>query len=257
MPNASAPVVILVRPQLGENIGAVARAMSNFGLSELRIVVSRDGWPNGKARDMAAGAESIIEAAQIFPDFPAALHDVQLAYATSARPRDIEKPVVPPQEAMAEIGRHLAGKMRVALVFGPERSGLENEDITLCDTLIAIPTSTENRSLNIAQAAVIVGYEWWKANGDKHAASEQDNKTQYAAHNTGVLSPPAPKEDFLGLFNQLESYLDAADYFRTADKKTLMWQNLKTMLLRAQWNPLEVRTFRGMLRSLWEGNPKK
>ena len=233
------PSIILIRPQMGENIGAVARAMSNFGLKELRIVAPRDGWPNPKAVEMAAGAESIIHAAAIYPDFKAAMHDIQLAYATTARPRDMEKRVVEPKVAMEEIKNHSDNEIKIALVFGPERSGIANEEITLCDTIITSPTSEENRSLNIAQSAVIIGYEWFCA--QPHTANIQQD-----------LPEIAPQEEWHGLFGQLEAYLDAADYFRVLHKKPIMWQNLQNMLLRSRLSAQEVRTFRGMFRSLWE-----
>jgi len=232
------PVIILVRPQMGENIGAVARAMSNFGLSELRIVAPRDGWPNPKAVEMAAGAETIITGATIYPDFTAATADIQLAYATTARPRDMEKRVVEPTEAISEIKNYLASGSRVALVFGPERAGLENEEIGWCDTLITIPTAAENRSLNIAQSAVILGYEWLRQRGIESVRRD--------------LPEVAPREELSGFFGQLEEYLDGADYFRVAHKKPIMWQNLKTIFLRAQMSSQETRTLRGMLRTIWE-----
>jgi tRNA/rRNA methyltransferase len=234
---SNAPVVILVRPQMGENIGAVARAMSNFGLSELRIAAPRDGWPNPKAQEMAAGAENIVNAAQVFPDFRSAMADIHLAYATTARPRDMEKRVVEPPQAMQEVREHLAAGHKIALVFGPERSGLENDDLGWCDTLITIPTAPENQSLNIAQSAVLIGYEWFKGQGPVVARELQEMAT---------------KDDWQGLFGQLEEYLDAVEYFRVAHKKPVMMQNLRNMLMRAAFSPQEVRSFRGMLRSLWE-----
>ncbi len=241
------PIIILVRPQMGENIGAVARAMSNFGLEELRIVAPRDSWPNPKAIEMAAGAESIINDAKIYPDFASSMVDIHVAYATTARPRDMNKRVVTVEEAMQEI--YSATSKKTALVFGPERTGLENEEITLCDSIITIPTSEKNRSLNIAQSSVIVGYEWFKASTELGVLSAEQN-LQLSTHNS------APKKDYFELFNHLEDYLDNADYFRTEGKKPIMWQNLKNMLLRGAWSEQEVRTFRGVLRSLWERNIK-
>jgi tRNA/rRNA methyltransferase len=234
-----APVIILVRPQMGENIGAVARAMSNFGLEELRIVAPRDGWPNPKAVEMAAGAEYIITSAKIYPDFANTMADIHAAYATTARARDMNKKVVTAEAAMQEIiSSPTSSKM--ALVFGPERTGLGNEEITLCDSIITIPTSEKNRSLNIAQSSVIIGYEWLKARSESVPRAEKQD------------SNPAPKSDILALFDQLEEYLDKAQYFRTENKKPIMWQNLKNMLLRGGWSDQEVRTFRGVMRSLWE-----
>ncbi len=241
------PIVILIRPQMGENIGAVARAMSNFGLEELRIVAPRDGWPNPKATEMAAGAESIITSAKIYDNFANAMADIHSAYATTARPRDMNKRAVSPEIAMQEITASLAPHpssptpIKCALVFGPERAGLENEEITLCDNIITIPTGEKNRSLNIAQSSVIIGYEWLKASSELEVMSVEKQ-----VHN------PAPMTDMFGLFDQLEEYLDESEYFRTPHKKPIMWQNLKNMLLRGKWSEQEIRTFRGMLRSLWE-----
>lgn len=270
-----APIIILVRPQLGENIGAAARAMANFGLSELRLVAPRDGWPNKRARETSSGAESIIDSAKVFPDFSAAVADIQRAYATTARPRDMEKRVVTPDIAVREMGQLLKGcgdvekwrgaenkespspplstspHLKIALVFGPERTGLENEEIGWCDTLITIPTSPEHSSLNLAQSLVVVGYEWWK-----HAGAAPDPS---AVPGNDILRPlpeVAPKVDWQGLFEQLESYLDETNYYRVEDKKPLMWQNLKNMLLRGQWSAQEIRSFRGMLRAIWERRVK-
>jgi tRNA/rRNA methyltransferase len=232
------PIVLLVRPQLGDNIGAVARAMSNFGLSELRLVAPRGGWPNAKALEVASGAAYIIEAAKCFPSFAAATADIQLLYATTARPRDMEKRVVEPAAAMGEIHERIDAGSRVAIVFGPERTGLENEDITLCDTIITIPTG-ENPSLNIAQSSVIVAYEWLR---------QKQSRKQVVRD----LPEPAQREEWQGLFSQLEEYLDVSDYFRGSHKKTVMWQNLQNMILRGGYTDQEVRTMRGVLRALWE-----
>lgn len=241
-----APTVILIRPQMGENIGAVARAMSNFGLEELRIVAPRDGWPNIKAGEMAAGAEYIINAATIYPDFASAMADIHTAYATTARPRHINKRVASPAQAMQEISSSLIPNAsgltpKIALVFGPERSGIENEEIILCDNIITIPTSEKNPSLNLAQASVIIGYEWMK--NSCHPA---------LVAGYGENQQPAPKAEMFNMFAQLEKYLDDSEYFRTEHKKAIMWKNLKNMLLRGKWSEQEIRSFRGMLRSLWE-----
>lgn len=232
------PVVVLVRPQMGENIGAVARAMSNFGLGELRLVAPRDGWPNRKAAEMAAGAAHIIEGVQVFDSFAAALFDVKHVYATTARPRDMEKLVLEPHAAMAQAHAQTQGGWKVAFVFGPERTGLENEEVAACDTLITIPTAPENSSLNLGQASVIIGYEWWR--GSRRESLQRE------------LPEVAPREDWQGLFTQLEGYLDEVNYYRVADKKPTMWNNVMTMMLRAQWSAQELRSFRGMLRAIWE-----
>jgi tRNA/rRNA methyltransferase len=238
------PAVILVRPQLGENIGAVARAMMNFGLSELRIVAPRDGWPNQRAIEVSSGAGHIIESAQIFPDLPSAAHDIHLLYATTARPRDMEKRAVTSNVALKEI--HTSSE-RCALVFGPERTGLENEEISFCDTIVSIPTSPDHPSLNIAQSAVIMGYEWWQCHSEQ---SEESPGDPSAMPQDDKL---ATKGEMQGLFEQLEKILDESNYYRVEHKKPIMWQNMQTMLLRGRWSSQEVQSFRGMLRVLWEG----
>jgi tRNA/rRNA methyltransferase len=234
-----APIVILVNPQMGENIGAVARAMGNFGLSELRLVAPRDGWPNPKATSMAAGAEHVLAAAKAYPTFAEALEGIHLAFATTARPRDMEKRMTTPEDAAREAAEMAQAGKQCALVFGPERTGMENADISLCDTIVSIPTSPDYRSLNLAQSTVIMGYEWFKASGQEGAQ-------------TRVVPDIAPKEDWVGLFGQLEEYLDQSKYFRVEDKKTIMWQNLKNTLLRGKWSTQEIQTMRGVLRCLWE-----
>lgn len=233
----NAPAVILIRPQMGENIGAVARAMNNFGLSELRLVAPRDGWPNPKAHSTAARAEHIIDAAKVYATFEEAIADMQLVLATTARPRDIAKRVTTPDLAAQELRAH-AGN--TALVFGPERAGIENSEITLCDAIITIPTAGDNSSLNLAQASVILGYEWVKASGAAPLFTQP------------ATLDLAPKEEMTGMLAQLEDYLDKVDYFRGDHKKPTMLQNIKTMLLRGAWSAQEVRTFRGILRAIWE-----
>lgn len=232
------PIIILIRPQMGENIGAVARAMKNFGIDELRIVQPRDGWPNPKAISMSAGAEGIIEKATIYQSFSESMKDIKIAYATTARGRDINKPVILPQQAVCEAKSLCNNSIKCAFIFGPERTGLENDELTLCDKIITIPTA-QKASLNLAQSAVIIGYEWLKN-------IDTENKTYRD------INQPAPKEDMFGLFEQMENYLDECEYFRTSHKKPIMWQNIRNMLLRGNWNSQEIRTFRGLIRSLWE-----
>ena len=258
------PIFILIRPQMGENIGAVARAMSNFGLSELRIVAPRDGWPNKKASEMAAGGLSIIENAKIYDDFASSMADIHVAYATTARPRDMVKRLLPPEIAMQEATK-LANSAKIAFVFGPERTGLENGEITLCDNIISIATAHENPSLNLAQCSVIIGYEWLKASSEFSASviasdckerGNLENYKSWIASACLVSDEPATKQHFFEMFKQLEDYLDKCEYFRTEHKKTIMWQNLRNMFLHGgAWNEQEIRTFRGMIRALWERNP--
>lgn len=242
----SAPAVILVRPQLGENIGAVARAMSNFGLSELRLVAPKNGWPNERAWDMATSATGILDKAKLFKTTAEAMHGIHFALGTSARLRGMEKPVCVPEEAARALVQQAQRKKRTALVFGPERTGLTNEDVVLCDGLITIPTSAENPSLNLAQAAVILGYEWLKAVASCKLQVASEVKSS-ATYNLQL----ATKQELQGYFDQLEAYLDEVNHFRTDDKKHVMWQNLRTIFIRAALNPQEVRTLRGVARALY------
>ncbi|MDX2113086.1 MAG: RNA methyltransferase [Alphaproteobacteria bacterium] len=279
----TSPAVILVRPQLGENIGAVARAMANFGLTELRMVAPRDGWPNSRAFEVSSGATHILEQAQIFADFASATADCHQLYATTARPRDMEKRVVTPREAAAEImlqynphpnlvperekelttpspfqGEGRGEGYRAALVFGPERTGLENAEIAQCDTIITIPTDPEFFSLNLAQSVIVVGYELWCARA--HRMTDDSGRMTEHAPSSSVIRHPssalATKADWHGLFGQLEGYLDEVNYYRVPEKKDVMWQNLQTMLMRGQWTAQELQSFRGLLRSLWERERK-
>jgi tRNA/rRNA methyltransferase len=247
----TSPAVILVRPQMGENIGAVARAMANFSLSELRMVAPRDGWPNSRAFEVSSGATHILEQARIFPDFASATADFHQLYATTARPRDMEKRVVTPRQAASEI---VDSSARIALVFGPERTGLENAEVAQCDTIITIPTDPDFFSLNLAQSVIVVGYELFCQSSEfRIQSSGKKMATELRTPNSKLL---ATKHDWQGLFGQLEGYLDEVNYYRVPEKKEVMWQNLQTMLMRGQWSAQELQSFRGLLRSLWERSRK-
>lgn len=270
------PIILLIRPQMGENIGAVARAMANFGLNELRIVAPRDGWPNPAAEAMATShAAIILQNAKIYNDVPSALSNVTQAYATTARPRDMAKRVVTPAEAMGEmissirrgeVGRGALyaqseqvsphpnperllasspnGEGTFALVFGPERTGLENDDLSLCEAIITIPT-TQHASLNLAQSVVVVGYEWFCC---LSRAQPRDPSTrEVLAQDTQQTAPLAHYEN---LFTRLEQSLDEASFFKTAEKKPAMMANIKTMLLRANFSEQEIRTMHGIFKAL-------
>ncbi len=232
------PIVILVRPQMGENIGATARAMANFGLNTLRLVAPRDGWPNPKATSMAAGADSILTHATVFEHFSDAIADCHLLAATTARPRELTIPVHTPVEAMALMHTQQASH-NTALIFGPERSGLTNDETAHCDMIIQIPTD-QHPSLNLAQAVVITAYEWW-------AAMHASPVPQAASTEKG-----ADRKDLQGLLDQLETYLDEANYWREATKKPIMWRNLIALFTRTRMSTQEIQTLRGLLRRLWE-----
>ena len=228
------PVIVLVRPQLGENIGKAARAMLNFGLVEMRLVAPRDGWPNPSAGPAAAGADVVLDKAQVFPTLADAVAECTHVYATTVRKRGVTKPVITPEAA----ARQIAGEIgRSAIVFGPERSGLDTDDVALARTIITVPINPEFGSLNLAQAVILCAYEW-----SKHADLVQPPLED--------LLPPAPQEDFEGMFEQLTGMLDPLGYFEPEIRKPVTYRTLRTMFTKAGWNHLEVRTFRGILTTL-------
>ncbi|WP_327754655.1 TrmJ/YjtD family RNA methyltransferase [Sphingobium sp. SJ10-10] len=234
----SPPVIVLVRPQLGENIGKAARAMLNFGLTEMRLVSPRDGWPNPDAGPSAAGADVVLDKAKIFETLADAVSDCAHVYATTVRKRGVTKPVVTPEEAAREI-HEAAG--RSAYVFGPERSGLETEDVALARKILTVPINPEFGSLNLAQAVILCAYEW-----SKQAGLEQPTVVD--------LGEPAPQEELEGMIDQFEALLEGAGYFFPPDRAPATKRTLRNLLTKPGWNHLEVRTLRGVLSAL--GNPR-
>ena len=231
---APPPVIVLVRPQLGENIGKAARAMLNFGLTEMRLVAPRDGWPNPSAGPAAAGADVVLDKAAIFESLADAVADCRHVYATTVRKRGVTKPVVSPDMAAREI-RQSAGLS--AIVFGPERSGLETDDVALARKILTVPINPEFGSLNLAQAVILCAYEW-----SKHAQLSMPTEEE--------LLPPAPQEELEGLIAHLESMLEPKNYFWPEPRAETNRRTLRTVLTRPGWNHLEVRTLRGVLSSL-------
>ncbi len=234
------PAVILVEPQLGENIGMVARAMANFGLSELRIVNPRDGWPNEKARSAAANAQHVISGAKVYDDLPAAIADLSFVYATTARQREALKPVRGPVEAAQTLRSKEAAKLRTGILFGREKWGLNNEEISLSDEIVTFPVNPAFASLNIAQAVLLMSYEWMKTG----LAGELELTFK------GPEMVPAAKEHTIGLFGQLEEALAARGYFRPKEKTEVMTHNLRAILTRAAFTLTEIRLLRGVVNSL-------
>jgi tRNA/rRNA methyltransferase len=228
---ASQPVVVLVRPQLGENIGKAARAMLNFGLTEIRLVEPRDGWPNPSAGPAAAGANIVLEQARVFETLADAVADCTNVYATTVRRRDVTKPVVTPEQAAREIH---GAPGRSALVFGPERSGLETDDVALARAIVTVPINPEFASLNLAQAVILCAYEW-----SKHVALAQPPRED--------LLPPAPQEELEGMIGQFEAMLEPRGYFFPHSRAEATRRTLRSMLTKPGWNHLEVRTMRGVL----------
>ncbi|MBB6124386.1 TrmH family RNA methyltransferase [Sphingobium subterraneum] len=231
---APPPVIVLVRPQLGENIGKAARAMLNFGLTEMRLVAPRDGWPNPDAGPSAAGADVVLERAQVFPTLADAVADCAQVYATTVRKRGVTKSVVTPEEAARSIH---AAQGRSAIVFGPERSGLETDDVALARTIITVPINPEFGSLNLAQAVILCAYEWSK--GVSLASPPATN-----------LLPPAPQEELEGMITQFTDMLEDVGYFFPPDRTPATKLTLRNLLTKPAWNHLEVRTLRGALSSL-------
>jgi tRNA/rRNA methyltransferase len=234
----AAPAVILSQPQMGENIGAAARAMKNFGLSELRLIAPKVEWPNDRAQMLASGAGDILEAATVHPDTPAALAEFGLVLATTARGRDVVRDILTPQEAAARLRAAAAEGIRTAILFGGERAGLTNEEMSLADAAVTIPTA-EFPSLNLGQAVLLLGYEWLKS-ADSTPAS-RIRKT---------VAVPATRAELAGLFEHLERELDAAQFFFPPAKKEAMVRNIRAMILRSHLTDQEVRTIRGMIVAL-------
>ena len=231
---APQPVVVLVRPQLGENIGKAARAMLNFGLTEMRLVAPRDGWPNPSAGPAASGADSVLEHAKLYETVAEAVADCTNVYATTVRKRGVTKPVLDPEAAAREI--HTAPG-RSAILFGPERSGLESDDVALARTIITVPINPEFGSLNLAQAVILVAYEWSKGENLASPPSVE-------------LDPPAPQEELDGMIGQLEAMLEQTGFYHPPDRTPLTRRTLRTLLTKPGWTAPEVRTFRGVLSAL-------
>jgi tRNA/rRNA methyltransferase len=237
-----APVVVLVEPQLGENIGATARAMANFGLSRLRLVTPRQRWPNDKARMMAAGADRILDEAVLFDSLPAALADCSFVLATTARAHDQAKRVVGAAEAAREIAPRIDAGETVAIVFGRERNGLENDEVALADRIVTLPVNPAFASLNLAQAVVIVAYEWFKLTSGDALPFAMPEK-----------SPPAPKEQLLAFFASLERELEQVEFFRPPDKRETMQINLRNIFTRMQPTQQDIQTLHGVIMAIAQG----
>jgi tRNA/rRNA methyltransferase len=244
----TSPAIILCRPQLGENIGAAARAMKNFGLSDLRIVAPRDTWPNERAYAMAVTAKDILDSARLYDDLHDALADLNLVYATTARDRGITKEIITPPEAAKRLRQALAGD-KTGLLFGNERAGLENDDVSLADCVITIPTA-EFASINLGQAVLLCCYEWFKAGDDTPAARIEHNP----------LHRKPTREEMFQLFDHLESELTRTGFLYPPDKREHMQRAIRATIHRAKLTYQEVQTLRGMIVALAKGKhrvPKK
>jgi tRNA/rRNA methyltransferase len=235
----SKPVIILVRPQLGQNIGKAARAMLNFGLSELRIVAPRDGWPNPDAGPSASGADIVLDEAKVFASTEEAVGDLNHVYAATVRPRDMYKSVETPAEAAPKMVDVIDKSETVGIMFGPERSGLNNDDLVLADTIITAPINQEFGSLNLAQAVILVAYEWFKA------------ETEGARPHTEVEDEGvATKKELIGFMEHIEAELELRNYFRTADRIPTQRRSLRNIFQSAGFSSQQVQTLRGVVKSL-------
>ncbi len=228
------PVIVLVRPQLGQNIGKAARAMLNFGLSELRLVAPRDGWPNPEAGPAASGADIVLERAQLFETVEEAIADCSQVFASTVRRRDLVMPVVGPEE-MAE--RISSSGERSAILFGPERSGLETEEVALANAIVTVPINPEFASLNLAQAVILLAYEW-------------SRRSDLAQPTVKDVEPPAPHGDLEGLIGQLNDELEAKGYFHPPSRTQSTKNTLRTIFTKTCWSSREVKAVRGIIRAL-------
>ncbi|MEM6303585.1 MAG: RNA methyltransferase [Pseudomonadota bacterium] len=233
------PAVVLVRPQMGENIGAAARAMWNFGLDHMRLVAPRDGWPNPAAVAMASGAGRVLDAALLCPDVPAALEDCHYTYATTARSRDLTKPVLSPEAAMADAAARIAVGQRVALLFGPERAGLENDDIARANAIVSVPVNPAFPSLNLAQCVLLMGYEWRRATQELTAQTTEMAGTDWA---TG--------QEVEALASHYEARMEEAGFFFPDHKVASMKTNLRNMWSRLPLTRADVQMLHGMMRQV-------
>lgn len=247
------PSMILMEPQLADNIGMVARACANFGLDDLRLINPRDGWPNEKARIAASGANYVIDDARAFAGLEESIADLNWVGATTARQRDMRKPVLTPEQAIVEMRTRIARGERCGILFGRERNGLETSEVANADALIMIPVNSRFASLNLAQAVLLIGYEWMRSDAGRSLGRVTTyEKPLHEGLNMG-RDRPATKEELFGLFEHLERDLEAAGFFNPAHRKAVVAQNLRTMLTRMNATEQEVRTLRGIVATLTQG----
>jgi tRNA/rRNA methyltransferase len=239
--NSPPPVIILVRPQLGQNIGKAARAMLNFGLTEMRLVAPRDGWPNPDAGPAASGADVVLEQAIVFNTVAEAIADCSLVYASTVRRRDLIMPVVGPRDMASEIQ---SSGTSSAIMFGPERSGLESDDVALATKIVTVPINPEFGSLNLAQAVILLAYEW-------------SRNLELSQPTAKEVEPPAPMSELNGLIAQFESALDDASYFFPPERTAATRATIRTIFTKPQWSSREINAVRGMIRALSNNRSSK
>jgi tRNA/rRNA methyltransferase len=239
---APGPVIVLVEPQLGDNIGAAARAMANFGLARLRLVKPRDGWPNPRAWVAASGADRVLDQAELFDTLEAAIADCTFVFAATARAHDQAKPVVSPEQAAQAMAPRVAGGETVAVMFGRERYGLESREVGLADQIVTLPVNPAFASLNLAQALVIIAYEWFKLSSNGALP-----------FTTPRRSPPASRQQILAFFENLERELEKVEFFRPPEKHDTMTINLRNIFHRLAPTQQDIQTLNGVIMAIAEG----
>ncbi|MBX2806919.1 MAG: RNA methyltransferase [Hyphomicrobiales bacterium] len=251
------PSVVLVEPQLGENIGQAARAMANFGLRDLRLVAPRDGWPNDKALANAAIAKVIVENARVFETLDDAIGDLHYVFATTARVRDMVKPVMTPETATRDLQVRLSGGEKCGILFGRERSGLENDEVALANAIVMAPVDPAYASLNLAQSVLLMGYEWRKltAGDSLGRATPYDGPAQEG--NPYTTCESATREELIHFFCHIETELTNSGFFKTDFKRASMVRNIRNMFLRVALTSQEVRTLRGIVSALTRPRPNR
>ena len=241
-----APAIILVDPQLGMNIGMVARAMLNCGLGDLRLVRPRDGWPSSEAVAAASGADAVVEAARLYSSTAEAIADLRRVYATTVRPRGMVKPVVTPRQAAAELRAGQSAGEACGVLFGPERSGLVNDDLALADAVVSVPLNPAFGSLNLAQAVLLIGYEWFLSGDD----------TPLRRLEAGEAAP-ATKGELVNFFQRLETLLDESNFLFPVEKRPTMVRNIRNIFQRTALTESELGTLHGILSALWKGPSRR
>lgn len=251
--DGESPSVILMEPQLADNIGMVARACANFGLDDLRLVAPRDGWPNEKARIAASGANYIIDDATAFDSLEASISDLNWVAATTARQRDLRKPVMTPEQAIAEARKRIARGERCGLLFGRERNGLETSEVANADVVVMIPVNSRFASLNLAQAVLLLGYEWMSGAPQRSLGRVTTYERPLSDGMNLGRDRPATKQELEGLFGHLETELERLGFFNPSHRRETVSQNVRTMLTRMGATEQEVRTLRGIVATLAQG----
>ncbi|MGI9385358.1 MAG: RNA methyltransferase [Methyloligellaceae bacterium] len=247
---APPPAVILIEPQLGENIGTAARAMANFGLTDLRLVAPRDDWPNEKARAAASGADAVIDGVRVFESVEAAVGELHFLCATTARRRDMVKPVLTPETAVREMQARGRAGQACGILFGRERAGLDNDQVALADAIVTAPVNPGFASLNLAQSVLLLGYEWLKQSGPDGLGRRTPFDGPAYEGLQMRSSRPATRAEIIGFLEHLEHELDASGFLRPPQKRPIMVRSIRNMFLRLGATEQEVRTLRGIVASL-------